>query len=78
LCYPYKPNWCSNVPELNLPSDWGDGSTTDTCAARSRHPGGVQVLVADGSVHFVQEAIELMAWRALATIANGEPPNEFY
>jgi len=45
-CYPYS-QWCKDVPEMNLPSSLaGDGSTTDTCAARSRHPGGVGV--ADG------------------------------
>ena len=70
-CYPTV-EWCLNLPEQNLPSVWGDGSTTDTCAARSRHPGGVQVLMADGSVHFINDTIDLSTWRALATIAGGE------
>ncbi len=48
------PAWCLNVPEQNLPSASGDGRTTDTCAARSRHPGGVQVVMADGSRAFHQ------------------------
>jgi prepilin-type processing-associated H-X9-DG protein len=41
-------------------------------AARSRHTGGVQVLLADGSVHFAGDAIELTVWRALATVAGRE------
>ncbi len=41
-------------------------------AARSRHTGGVNVLLADGSVRFVEDAISLPTWRALATRAGGE------
>lgn len=40
--------------------------------ARSRHPGGVTVLLCDGSVRFVSQTIDLAAWRALATRAGGE------
>jgi prepilin-type N-terminal cleavage/methylation domain-containing protein/prepilin-type processing-associated H-X9-DG protein len=41
-------------------------------AARSRHPGGVNLLLCDGSVHFVADGISLPTWRALATRAGGE------
>lgn len=41
-------------------------------AARSYHPGGVTVLVCDGSVHFVADTIELAVWRGLSTRAGGE------
>ncbi|MDY0169034.1 MAG: DUF1559 domain-containing protein [Thermoguttaceae bacterium] len=41
-------------------------------AARSRHPGGVNVVLADGSVRAVGESIDILTWRALATIAKGE------
>ncbi|WP_152052828.1 DUF1559 domain-containing protein [Tautonia marina] len=41
-------------------------------AARSNHSGGVNVLMADGSVRFVKETINLSTWRALATRAGGE------
>ena len=40
--------------------------------ARSHHPGGVNVGMADGSVRFVSETIDLVAWRAAATIAGKE------
>jgi prepilin-type N-terminal cleavage/methylation domain-containing protein/prepilin-type processing-associated H-X9-DG protein len=39
---------------------------------RSRHPGGVNFLFGDGSVHFLKESIALPTYRALATRALGE------
>lgn len=39
---------------------------------RSRHPGGLQFAYADGSVHFISDAIPLQTYRALATIKGGE------
>ena len=41
-------------------------------AARSRHPGGVNSLFADGSVRFIKNSINLNTWRAIATVAGGE------
>ncbi|HEY2155946.1 MAG TPA: H-X9-DG-CTERM domain-containing protein, partial [Isosphaeraceae bacterium] len=38
----------------------------------SRHPGGVNLLMGDGSVKFVKDTINLPAWRALGTRAGGE------
>ena len=40
--------------------------------ARSRHPGGVNTLLADGSLRFVSDAVEAPLWQALSTIAGGE------
>jgi prepilin-type N-terminal cleavage/methylation domain-containing protein/prepilin-type processing-associated H-X9-DG protein len=40
--------------------------------ARSRHPGGVNVALADGSLQFVADLIDLDVWQALATIAGNE------
>jgi prepilin-type N-terminal cleavage/methylation domain-containing protein/prepilin-type processing-associated H-X9-DG protein len=41
-------------------------------AARSFHPGGVNVLFADGGVRWVKNSVDLALWRALATRAGGE------
>jgi prepilin-type processing-associated H-X9-DG protein len=49
------------------PFDWGN-----TWAFRSRHPGGLQFTMADGSVRFVRESISLATYRALATTHAGE------
>ncbi|HEY7423568.1 MAG TPA: H-X9-DG-CTERM domain-containing protein, partial [Gemmataceae bacterium] len=41
--------------------------------ASSWHSGGVNVVMADGSVHFVADAIDPTTWTALGTRAGGEP-----
>jgi prepilin-type processing-associated H-X9-DG protein len=41
-------------------------------AARSRHPRGVNVLMADGSGQFVEDGVDPAVWRALSTRAGGE------
>lgn len=41
--------------------------------ARSLHPGGVNLLLGDGSVHFASDSIRLDVWQALGTVAGGEP-----
>jgi prepilin-type processing-associated H-X9-DG protein len=41
-------------------------------AARSRHEGGVNALLADGSVRFVRDAIAVTTWQAMGTRAGGE------
>ena len=43
-------------------------------AARSRHPGGVNAVMGDASVHFVTNEIELSIWRAAST-TQGEEAN---
>ena len=40
--------------------------------ANSRHPGGVNVTMADGSVRFVKDTVNLAAWRGLGTRNGGE------
>jgi prepilin-type N-terminal cleavage/methylation domain-containing protein/prepilin-type processing-associated H-X9-DG protein len=41
-------------------------------AARSFHPGGVNVLYCDGHVVFAKDTVDLRIWRAVATRAGGE------
>ena len=44
-------------------------STATTAAARSRHPTGVNTVLADGSTQFVTDDINLQVWQALGTRA---------
>jgi prepilin-type N-terminal cleavage/methylation domain-containing protein/prepilin-type processing-associated H-X9-DG protein len=44
----------------------------DMFTARSRHPGGVNVLMGDGSGRFVSESIDRGAWRGLGSRNGGE------
>jgi prepilin-type processing-associated H-X9-DG protein len=41
-------------------------------AARSNHPGGVNVALADGSLRFVGDEIDATVWKVMSTIAGGE------
>ncbi len=48
------------------------GPTFAAVTARSYHPGGVNVLLGDGSVHFVRSTIAGPTWRALGSVAGDE------
>jgi len=46
-------------------------------AARSRHPGGVNVALCDASVRLVADTISLATWQALGTMDEGTPVGDF-
>ncbi|MHC2068802.1 DUF1559 domain-containing protein [Bremerella sp. T1] len=46
-------------------------------SSRSNHPGGTQIVLADGAVNFVPETINLAVWRALFTRGGGEVPQPY-
>jgi prepilin-type N-terminal cleavage/methylation domain-containing protein/prepilin-type processing-associated H-X9-DG protein len=51
---------------------WTRSAVGAYVGARSKHTGGVNAALADGSVRFVSDGIDLTTWRALGTRANGE------
>jgi prepilin-type N-terminal cleavage/methylation domain-containing protein len=54
--------------------DAGNAARTHArTAARSHHPLGVNLVLCDGSVRFINESVDLYVWRATATRAGGEP-----
>jgi uncharacterized protein DUF1559 len=61
------PNASATDGSAYNPWDW-----TNTYAFGSRHAGGLYFALADGSVCFITNAIDLDTYRALATIAGGE------
>ena len=78
---PNESQWCSR--HHNRPGEGCPCSGTPFCqphigdahaAARSRHTQGVNVVLADGSVHFIGDSINLKTWRGLASIDGGEAP----
>lgn len=49
------------------------GPTFAAVTSRSYHPGGIQSLMGDGSVRFFSSSMNGLVWRALGTVAGGEP-----
>jgi hypothetical protein len=70
----YINSWCANHPERNLPCITGSTDGNDhTAGARSLHPGGVSVALADGSVRFVTDSVSLNdVWKPMVTMAGEE------
>jgi prepilin-type processing-associated H-X9-DG protein/prepilin-type N-terminal cleavage/methylation domain-containing protein len=54
---------CVNTPRSDVQG---------TASATSHHPGGANVLFADGHVRFVRETVNVRTWRALGTRNGGE------
>ncbi len=57
-------SWCTDAPTPNGECEFSK--------AGSYHPGGVNILMADGSVRFAKDSINQATWWALGTKANGE------
>jgi len=58
--------------DLTTRRETNGGPTFAAITSRSHHPGGVQVLKADGSVSYISNQIRGEIWRALGTAAGGE------
>ena len=68
-CYNHMSGPNSTIPDCIVPST---NPPVGLFGARSDHPGGVNVLMADGSVRFVSTFIQNQVWNALGTRAAGE------
>ncbi len=61
----------NNEPAPCEPAGW-DFNIPVYMSARSRHPGGVNILFGDGSVHFVVDNIDIDLWRAQSSMDGDE------
>ena len=57
---------------FNPPCDYSSGSVHQRMGARSRHPGGVNTTMCDGSGQFVSDNIASSVWQAISTINGAE------
>ncbi len=73
----YDAGYCNNLPQKNLPCDVSTSSAPTMFAARSRHPGGVQVTLCDGSARFIAETIQVDTWRNLMATQDGAVLGDF-
>ena len=64
----------NSVPDTDLIAirEENGGPTFAAITARSYHPGGINVLLGDGSVRFVKSTVNGLTWRALGTVSGGE------
>ena len=58
--------------DVVLATESNAGDTYAAVTSRSYHTSGVNVLLMDGSVHFISSGIQLEIWRAFGTRAGGE------
>jgi prepilin-type N-terminal cleavage/methylation domain-containing protein/prepilin-type processing-associated H-X9-DG protein len=65
----WSTNWPNGPPLQGLGSL---GPNDKYYAARSRHPGGVNAAMCDGSVRFFKNSINLFVWRGVTSSAGGE------
>lgn len=66
----------STIPDCAASGPYPDGGP-GIYSARSQHPGGVNVALADGSVRFIHEGIEIEIWAAIGTRNGREVVPEF-
>ena len=66
-------NHCVDMPEEGLPCTISGWDRHDHyLQSRSLHPGGVNVLLCDGSAHFVADEVDLVIWQGTSTRDGGE------
>jgi hypothetical protein len=78
-----NPDWlrdilCTSVPEAPcIGTHTAFNNRRNILSARSRHVGGVQVLLGDGRVAFVTNTVSLETWQALGSPSGGEVVGDF-
>jgi prepilin-type N-terminal cleavage/methylation domain-containing protein/prepilin-type processing-associated H-X9-DG protein len=68
----YPSNYCVSTKQMAPCAATAPSWCMQDYAARSYHPGGVNILMADGSTRFAKNSINLITWQAIASINAGE------
>ncbi|MDQ3331693.1 MAG: DUF1559 domain-containing protein [Planctomycetota bacterium] len=68
---------CTSDPADNLPCVVAAAPWSLTLASRSRHTGGTQGALGDGSVRFFSDSIDRLTWRRLGSSQDGQPVGDF-
>jgi prepilin-type N-terminal cleavage/methylation domain-containing protein/prepilin-type processing-associated H-X9-DG protein len=63
---------CDSQPGQGLGCNYTGSEGSEFSGARSRHPGGINALFGDGSVHFIKNSINALTWIQLGSINAGE------
>jgi prepilin-type processing-associated H-X9-DG protein len=63
---------CDSQPAQGLACYNQGNQGGEFSGSRSRHPGGVNSLFGDGSVHFMKNSISPLTWVQLGSISGGE------
>ena len=72
-----EPGYCVASNPLNPPCTGNVAADGEMMFARSRHTDGLNAAMADGSVRFVVNSINLVTWQSLGTARGGEPLGDF-
>ena len=70
---------CIHEPEEGRPCSATSTTAYDRfqAAARSRHPGGVNVVFVDGHVTFVPDTVNMIVWWDIGNMDDGHGPSEY-
>lgn len=77
--------FCDNFPvsSTHIPINTMEASETDdkywrTSGFKSRHPSGINVLMADGAVRFLSDSTDYVTYNKLGTRANDDQPDQTF
>jgi prepilin-type processing-associated H-X9-DG protein len=68
---------CKNIANPINATPFNGADNFNDMSFGSNHPGGCQFVFADGSVHFIQESVEMDVYKALASRNGGESVGGF-
>jgi len=73
----YAGGQCDPKNPRNPPCILASAATPTMMASRSRHPGGVQSALCDGSTRFISNNTAIGVWRALCSSAGSDAIDNF-